>query len=390
VQSPAVINLSNQIAGSHRFSSVVGDSAERRKLIGRCLRIARDGLPLMFRHDIQQFAFTRKRMPHGRVEALGESLRYGAITALGASLLDPDIQRPIFGGQTAFEYCGRMLASISEVSNWGDLALLGWAAAELEHPEFLRAFERLNELGGFSGDCETVVASWALAAALAGRHEPSVNKLVETAYSRLSRAFETGSGLFFHRTDKAGLFGRSHIACFADTVYPIQSLARYHRVSGDDAALGMANRCAEQICQQQGSAGQWWWHYDARAGVVVEGYPVYSVHQHAMAPMALFELLEAGGFDSRSSIAAGFDWLSCAPEIGEGMLEEDELVIWRKVGRTDPKKLVRKIRAGASRVHRPWRITALDQLFPPRLIDFECRPYEFGWMLYAWLYNRTI
>jgi hypothetical protein len=109
-----------------------------------------------------------------------------------------------------------------------------------------------------------------------------------------------------------------------------------------------------------------------------------------MAPMALFELLEAGGFDSRSSIAAGFDWLSCAPEIGEGMLEEDELVIWRKVGRTDPKKLVRKIRAGASRVHRPWRITALDQLFPPRLIDFECRPYEFGWMLYAWLYNRTI
>lgn len=390
MQSPAVMNLSNQITGSRRFSLVASDSPERRKLIGRCLRIARDGLPLMFRHDIQQFGFTRKRMPTGQVEAVGESLRYGAMTALGASLLDSEAQRPIFGGQTAIEYCGRMLDEVGRVSNLGDLAVLAWAAAELDHPEFPAAFERLERLDGFAGDCETVVAAWALAAALAGRREPNVNKLIEPAYERLRRAFESNSGLFFHRTDKSGAIGRSHIACFADTVYPIQSLTRYHRVSGDDTAIGMANRCAEQICQLQGSAGQWWWHYDARTGVVVEGYPVYSVHQHAMAPMALFELLEAGGFDSRSSIASGFDWLSCAPEVGKGMLEEDDLVIWRKVGRTDPNKLVRKIRAGASRVHRPLRITALDRLFPPRRIDFECRPYEFGWMLYAWLYNRSI
>ena len=344
----------------------------------------------MFRPDMQQFAFTRKRMPNGRVEAVGESLRYGAIAALGASLLDPDAQRPIFGGESAFEYCERMLQTIRTVTNWGDLALLAWASAELDHPDFAMAFERLDELGGFTGDCETVIAAWALAAALGGRREPNISILVEPAFERLSRAFEGSSGLFFHRTDKGGAIGRAHIACFADTVYPIQSLARYHRVCGDEKAIRMANRCAEQICQQQGSAGQWWWHYDARTGVVVEGYPVYSVHQHAMAPMALFELLEAGGFDSRSFVASGFDWLSCAPEIGEGMLEEDDLVIWRKVGRTDPNKLVRKIRAGASRVHRPLRLNVLDRLFPPRRVDFECRPYEFGWMLYAWLYNRSI
>src|SRR5688572_3904724 len=122
------MNLSNQITGSRRFSLVGGDSPERRKLIGRCLRIARDGLPLMFRHDVQQFGFTRKRMPAGRVEAVGESLRYGAMTALGASLLDSEAQRPIFGGQTAIEYCGRMLDEVGRVSNLGDLAVLAWAA----------------------------------------------------------------------------------------------------------------------------------------------------------------------------------------------------------------------------------------------------------------------
>ena len=26
-------------------------------------------------------------------------------------------------------------------------------------------------------------------------------------------------------------------------------------------------------------------------------------------------------------------------------------------------------------------------MFPPGPIDYECRPYELGWLLYAWLYE---
>jgi hypothetical protein len=32
----------------------------------------------------------------------------------------------------------------------------------------------------------------------------------------------------------------------------------------------------------------------------------------------------------------------------------------------------------------------LNLLFPPDRIDFECRPYEFGWLLYAWLFRGVI
>jgi hypothetical protein len=31
------------------------------------------------------------------------------------------------------------------------------------------------------------------------------------------------------------------------------------------------------------------------------------------------------------------------------------------------------------------RLAGLDRVFPPGRIDYECRPYELGWLLYAWL-----
>ena len=78
-------------------------------------------------------------------------------------------------------------------------------------------------------------------------------------------------------------------------MYPIQALARLHRSADDPEALAVAGTVAGAICSAQGADGQWWWHYDSRTGAVVEGYPVYSVHQHAMGPMALLDLADAGG-----------------------------------------------------------------------------------------------
>ncbi len=92
----------------------------------------------------------------------------------------------------------------------------------------------------------------------------------------------------------AGPWYRAHVGSFADQVYPIQALARLHGSAADPEALAVANAVAKVICDAQGPAGQWWWHYDSRTGGVVEGYPVYTVHQHAMAPMALLDLAERG------------------------------------------------------------------------------------------------
>lgn len=370
--------------------SLLGADPGIRALVERLLHLAQHGLPRMFRPDIAQFAFTCRRNGDGRVEAEGRSVRYGAITVLGARALDRSLQRPIFGGETAREYCGRMIAQIDRISNLGDVALLVWAAAELQHPDLEAAIERLMVLNQLHSVCETVPAAWVISALVAARHQVDVELPLRSAHQRLLDAFGEAAGLFPHSTARdAAPTGRSHITCFADQVYPIQALARYHAAFDHKPSLAIAERCAQRICALQGPGGQWWWHYDARNGSVVEGYPVYSVHQHAMGPMALFDLAQAGGTCHTRAIVTGLLWLTGTPELGrrDELIDDDHLVVWRKVGRTDPRKLVRTVRAATSGVRAGLRVSMLDSLFRPKRIDFECRPYELGWLLYAWLHN---
>ena len=119
-------------------------------------------------------------------------------------------------------------------------------------------------------------------------------------------------------------------------------------VRGRSEALEAASRCADRLAALQGDQGQWWWHYDWGKGAVVERYPVYSVHQHGLAPMALLELWEAGGPDHRAAVAHGLGWLVRHPETAADLIADEVGVVWRKVGRREPSKLVRKARSAAS------------------------------------------
>src|SRR5262249_8157521 len=150
---------------------------------------------------------------------------------------------------------------------------------------------------------------------------------------------QTKSGLFPHVLPRRALsWSRAHVGCFADQVYPIQALARLAAAEDDFGALEAAERCADAICDLQGTAGQWWWHYDVGARSVVEPYPVYSVHQHAMAPMALMELYEAGGGDRLPETVAGLQWLDRHPESRRPLVSDRHALIWRKIGRREPRK----------------------------------------------------
>ena len=208
--------------------------------------------------------------------------------------------------------------------------------------------------------------------------------------SRLLGALTGTKQLFGHVTGP-GLVPRyrSHVGCFADQVYPIQALARLHASAPDAEALAAAERCAERICALQGPAGQWWWHYDSRTGDVVEGYPVYSVHQHAMAPMALLDLAEAGGRVDLDAIGRGLSWMVAAPETDEPLILDKQGLTVRKVARHDPRKLMRGIRAATTGIRPGLRLGALDRVWPAHTLDRECRPYEFGWMLDCWLGGLT-
>jgi hypothetical protein len=358
-------------------------------LVERLVNLAIRGLPLMSDADTGRFAFTRVgvRGADGmwRTSLRGHSTRYAAITALGVRLLPEERQRVVLHGQTSFELTGQLTASLPGVSNLGDVALVTWAAAEHGHPSLGQALARLRQLDtDLDAPVPVVEAAWVLAALVATTDYIDVTGELARARARLLAGRAPRSPLFGHATGPGLLpWYREHVGCYADQVYPIQALARLHTLTGDQEALTVAANCARRICDLQGAEGQWWWHYDARTGRVIEGFPVYSVHQHAMGPMALLDLEEAGGGNFDAAIRRGLHWMVDRPETPEPMVLDDLALTWRKVARADSRKLVRGARGLTTRVHPSMRIGVLDRL-PTTTVDHECRPYEFGWLLYAW------
>jgi hypothetical protein len=97
---------------------------------------------------------------------------------------------------------------------------------------------------------------------------------------------------------------------------------------------------------------------------------------------------EAGGGNHAEGIARGLDWLNRAPEVDAPLLDRAADLIWRKVGRREPRKASRYIQAVASRLHPACRVPGLDRIFPADAIDYETRPYHLGWILFAWSPGR--
>ncbi len=352
-------------------------------LPGTLVGLAVRGLPRMRRAD-GRFAFTVRRVPgpDGPVmRAEGVSDRYGWIVLLGVRRLDSERQRCILG-TTAAELASRQAAGVDEDTDLADLALATWATSEMSTPGAGRIADLLVRRLMTGPDASTVSAAWALSALLAaGRFDDA-----GFAYRGLLAA-SCESGLFSHALQPARQpRHRRHVACFADQVYPLQALARYAVATGDAHALAVAQRCADRICALQGPQGQWWWHYDVRTGKVVEGFPVYSVHQASMAPMALLDLELAGGNGHLQSIGRGLTWLADPPETKHLLIDERAGVVWRKIGRREPvRKSVRGLRSATTAIHPQLRLSQLDRVCPPGVIDHETRPYELGWSLMTWL-----
>jgi hypothetical protein len=313
----------------------------------------------------------------------GTSQRYTAIAALGLLRLPVAAQRDILAGITCTDLVDRLVSQLDQQSSLGDVALACWAAAETGHPALPHALARLAQLDRQARQTYVVDAAWVVCALVAARKHADVEEHLESARRRLLAA--RGPAAYPHLTGPGSGWYRAHLGSFADQVYPVQALARLHRSADDPEALAVADSVASAICAAQGEGGQWWWHYDARTGRVVEGYPVYSVHQHAMAPMALLDLAEAGGHSHIDAICRGLQWLAEPAETAEALALDDPPVIWRKVARTDRRKLVRGLRAASTRIRPGLRLGLLDRMFPPGAVDHECRPYELGWLLLAWL-----
>ena len=345
-------------------------------LLQRLSAIGASALPAMFSAAAQRYAFTVRREGSTLVPA-GLSDRYTAITLIGLAADGLD--------RWSLPYDPRAMAQalvtdLSKNTNLGDAALIAWAARAIGI-DTSGTWQQVQHLFEARAAHPTVEVAWALAAATMDSR--AAGDLPTRLAARLLTAWNPTGNLFAHTA--GGQTSRSHIACFADQVYPIFALARYAAAHNDLAALDAAAGCGRRICELQGRAGQWYWHYDPRTGNVVEGYPVYAIHQDAMGPMALRALNDAGGGDFDAFIDNGLRWLESAPELGgASLIDEHAGMVWRKVARREPMKVSRFVQAACSRVHSGLRAPGLDVLFPPVAIDYEDRPYHWGWFLYAW------
>jgi hypothetical protein len=372
---------------SHSGQETAATSTYESRFVRDLRELAIAALHRMYVPSDHLFVFRLQRQEVGIVSR-GLSPRYTAITILGLAKETQDIIEFALHGDSLSLVCDRLIRTVIARDNVGDLALTLWAAHELGYPKLDPLRERLLSLKPLVTACPTVEFSWVLMAACVD--QPLIESgFVHQVARRLLGAFSPNSGVFPHVVGGAGFSLRAHVSCFADFVYPIQSLSKYHQLAGDDISLAAATRCAAQACRTQGPDGQWWWHYDRRTGDVIEGYPVYTVHQHGMGPMALFALEAAGGYIDHDAVSKSLRWLAYSPEIKGSTIDRDVNLIWRKVARREPQKLARRLQAMASFLHPSMRIGGADWMLPAQVVDCECRPYEMGWLLYAWPNERV-
>lgn len=350
------------------------------------LQFALRGLEPM--QDPEGFGFChRVSKVAGGLHREGPSFRYSAITLMGLNEARRIGLTFPFDADAMFN---KMMAAGPELSNAGDLALLWWLCARMQ-PGRLREVVNLKQIEKLQAaapheDSKTMESAWLLAAlsyirmAQPGEF-PDHADLARSLFQKLKKN-QGRHGIFGHQGASATPAGalRGALGSFADQVYPIYALARYAQAWGVEEALQSARQCADMICALQGPMGQWWWHYDARSGRAVGRYPVYSVHQDGMAPMALFAMSQASGANYDAPIYKGLAWIYGRNELQHDMRDSDTGLIWRSFYQNRFTKYSSEAMG----------ILGMDTRRRARLhVLHECRPYHLGWLLYAFCSKLT-
>ncbi len=345
--------------------------------------LAARGLVPMLDPDAQIFCDIYNRTAAGMVRQ-GLSPRYTTMTLLGLHRYERSgRQSPV----AIVPVLDALLRDTKWINGAGDLGLLLWTLAEIAPDRLPAVYEQLHARAPLEHFLDarlgyTMEVAWYLTGlaycCLAGYAD--LPGLVDQATNaqKILAANRGASGVYGHLGRSGSWAGRLRggIGTFADQVYPTIALARWSQAQNGARCSQMALRTAQRMCDLQGPLGEWPWRYDSRSGKVISRYPVYSVHQHAMAPMMLQAAGEAAGADFREAIDKGLAWISGQNELGRNFIEPSLGLVWRSIyldawDRTADAGL-RYFGLRTGTIH-PRRLKGC----------YDCRPYELGWLLYA-------
>jgi len=282
------------------------------------------------------------------------------------------------------------LINVSQKHNYrGGMGLVIWANAVVDGLELNELMKRLNIAD--VGICElvapltTMESSWLLSGLIhdykRSPNESTKRSLIIVMNEIIDR-FEKKSSLFYHATNNASIKDklRKHIANFADQIYSVQALSYAAIILREEKPLNIAKSCVCHLINLQGPLGQWWWHYNSLSGRVAQYYPVYSVHQHAMAPMALIALAAAGTDNFQDVITLSQQWIS-HNELDIDLRDSQTGTVWRDISPIESSfnKNAKHIRSLFG-----FECTDGENTLPAYLtVNYETRPYEWGWRLFA-------
>jgi len=345
------------------------------------------------------FCNTLKRNADSELKQIGVSNRYSAMVLIGLAMQ---------------ERLGRSWDAptdkvLQRLFNWatnnaglGDVGLVLWAMVVKDDPRAEKVAQNIINRESEILDARSGVGSMPLGWLLAGLGLAMQKNLggsrlasiAENVCQRLIRNRNQTTSLFslggseFRRNPLQRRLN-SQLGSFASQVYPMIGFSFYASASGRPRPLQIAEETADAVCRLQGPKGQWWWIYDVRSAKPAIRYPVYSVHQHSMGPMALLAVSQAGQGkkDYSAAIRESLGWLEEHTELAEeSLFARDAGIVWRAIQRDEPSRTAGfgLGRAERLRMHvASWTGMADNRPFRTGYLCDECRPYELGWILVA-------
>jgi hypothetical protein len=352
-------------------------------------------------YDPRAAVFCHKVVPvgtHYRNE--GENELYSAIALAGLAIDAGPRASTLVASVDDNGGIDRLVRSAETTQSAGLLGMVIWALSEMEDP---RAAKLLARVGAIqprvptSMDLGLLLAGASSAALKFSDHRDYCLSVGEGLQEELCGRFVRSGALFRGVSTPRADILHWHIASFATQVYPILGTAMYGQAA-ERVPAWQGRAAADQLIETQGPAGQWWWMYSPSSGRVLEGYPVYVVHQSAMAFMALVSLQQLGAGNFRDALQRGLMWLEPQHnELGSAMYALDppffSRAIQRRGSNADAFGGMSHLRharlVAASLTRRSWGADLRPH--PSRLeILREDRPYHLGWLLLARALTRRL